>query len=38
MEAFAVGSGFHVEKSSHLVTLGLDTALIDDVRRDEVLR
>jgi hypothetical protein len=33
MEVFAVGSGYHVAKSSHLVTLELDTALINDLRR-----
>ena len=38
MEVFAIGSGFHVAKSSHLVTLGLDTAPIDDLRRCEVVR
>ena len=38
LEVSFVGSGCHVANSSQLVTLELDTALIDDVRRDEVVR
>ena len=38
MEVSSVGSGCHVANRSHLVTLELDTALIDDMRRDEVVR
>src|SRR5215216_6018961 len=38
LEVISTGSGCHVAKNSHLVTWGLDTALIDDLRRCEVVR
>ena len=38
MEAFSIESGCHVVNNSHLVILELDTALIDDLGRDEVVR
>ena len=38
LEVFSVGSGCHVANSSYLVPLELDTALINVVRRDEVVR
>ena len=33
-----VGNGFHVAKGCHLLTLPLDSALIDDVHHYEVVR
>jgi hypothetical protein len=38
LEVISVGSGCHVAENNHLVTLGLDTALSDDLRRREVVR
>ena len=38
LEAIPVGNGCHVAKDSHLVTLGLDTTTIDDLRHCEVER
>ena len=38
LEVISIGSGYHVAENSHLVTLGLDTAPIDDLRRCEVER
>jgi hypothetical protein len=38
LEVISIGSGSHVAKNSHLVTLGLDTTSIDDLRRCEVER
>ena len=33
-----MGSGYYSANSSHLVTLEIDTALIGDVRHDEMMR
>ena len=38
LQVSSVGSGCHVANNSHLVTLDLVTAPIDDVHRDEVVR
>src|SRR3990170_3255615 len=38
LEVISFGSGCHVSNNSHLVTWGLDTASIDDLRHCEVER